>query len=319
MQLVDEQIRELEKLDVEQTKRPDFDAFWEEAMEMVRTVPLNVRGGATDHPFPGVQVRDLTVEGIDGTPVHTWFLLPPEARVKKVPVVICYHGASGSRSVPSAFAGWLLMGAAVIAHDFRMQRGMTGSNTGFVGARSPQWFTLNILDRDNYYFYHCWTDCLRMVQLALESSEIDPERIAVNGGSQGGAASLAVAALHDQVSLCMADVPSNCWMEKRIFDRAGGAANLATFLQDNPDKMDEVCNTLSYYDNINLADRIQCPTLVSLGLKDPVCPPANVYAAYNKIQSEKRICPYAFGEHGGGGEYHSEFKFQYFRENFLEE
>jgi len=112
-------------------------------------------------------------------------------------------------------------------------------------------------------------------------------------------------------------VPSSCWLEKRLFDRAGGYGDIAEFLRRHPDTLDQVCTTLSYYDNINLTDRIRCPVLVSVGLKDPVCPAENVYAAYNKIGAPKEIAPYPFGEHDGGGGVHSERKLAFFRRHIL--
>ena len=40
---------------------------------------------------------------------------------------------------------------------------------------------------------------------------------------------------------------------------------------------------------LNLAERITCPVLVSCGLRDPICPPKNVYAAYNRLPVPKKI------------------------------
>jgi cephalosporin-C deacetylase len=76
---------------------------------------------------------------------------------------------------------------------------------------------------------------------------------------------------------------------------------------------DAVCTTMSYFDNINLADRIQCPTLVSLGSRDPVVPPETSYAAYNKIRAPKEIVVYPFAEHEGGGAVHARRKLEFFR------
>jgi len=318
MDLIDKQLQGLETLEVPQTKRPDFDEFWAETLETVREVPLEAQWEAVQHPIRSMEVRDMTYRGLDGTPIHTWLLLPPEAKQGPVPAVVCYHGAGGSRGVPSDFAAWVAMGAAVVAHDVRMQGGLTGSNTGFpCGAGQISFATLGLLDKRAWYFYHVWTDALRAFRLAAETPEIDKERIAVNGGSQGGALSLAVAALEPSTALCMADVPSSCWLEKRLFDRAGGYGKIAEFLRRHPDKLDEVCTTISYYDNINLADRIQCPVLVSVGLKDPVCPPENVYAAYNKIRAPKEIAPYPFGEHDGGRNVHFERKLEFFRRHIF--
>lgn len=318
MEMLKEQLAALESLDVPQTKRPDFDRFWAAAVGEVHRVPLGVEAARMPHPIRAMEVRDLTFRGLDGTPVRAWLILPPEAREQKVPAVVCYHGAGGSRGVPSAHVGWVAMGAAVLAYDFRMQGGLTGSETGFAsGGGQPMLSLLGIEDKATYYGYHVRTDALRALRVAAETPEIDAGRICVTGGSQGGGMSLSVAGLEPSVALCMADVPSACWLEKRLFDRRGGWGNIAEFLRRRPDMVDQVCTTLSYYDNINLTDRIRCPVLVSLGLKDPVCPPENVYAAINKIRGEKEVVAYPFGEHDGGGQVHAERKLEFFRRHLL--
>lgn len=316
MQQLDEQIAGYEALDVAQTKQPDFEAFWEEALARCESLPLSVQGGVVDYPVPNMEVRDLTFEGLDGTPIHTWLLLPPAARQEPVPVVIHFHGAGGNRGEASDFASWILTGCAVISCDFRMQRGQTGSNTGFDGHIQNGWWTLGITDLPNSYLFCTWTDCLRAIRLARETEAIDNGRIAVAGGSQGGGMALGMAALDRSVALCLADVPSNCWMNERIFRRAGGAAGIADYLRTFPDRHDLVCRALSYFDNLNHAPNITCPTLVSCGLKDPVCPPDCAYAACNKITAPKEMAVYPFAEHEGGGAPHHLRKIRFVRDQF---
>lgn len=316
MQLIDEQIKRYEALDVPQTKRPDFDAFWTETVAACREKPLDIQGGRIDYCIPGAEVRDITFNGLDDTPVHAWLILPPDAKKHPVPVVCLYHGAGGCRQGPAQYMDWIMLGCAVLAMDFRLQAGQTQSNTAFSGGPQLYLSVLGIRDKRTAYMYHAFTDGLRSVETALQTPEIDPERIAVMGGSQGGGMSLGLAALHPAVSLCAPHVPSNCWMEKRLFDRAGGFGAVASYLMAHPDDLDLVCTTLSYFDHINLAERITCPVLMGVGLKDPVCPAENAYAAYNKITSEKRMIVYPFNEHEGGSWRFREEQLRFVRSHF---
>lgn len=318
MKMLDDQISKWETVDVPRTKEKDFDLFWQQALEKVAAKDLNISGGPIDYPYPNLDIRDITFEGLDGTPVRTWLILPPEAKSTKVPAVVFYHGAGGSRPEPSWATQWTSMGCAVIAHDFRLQQGDTGSNSGFNLGKSYGLFSMGLEDKYDFYFYHAITDALLAVKLAKNTPEIDPARICVSGGSQGGATSLSVASLDNDVSLCLADVPSNCWFEKRLFDEAGGVADLANFLKTRPEKIDEVLKIFSYYDNINLVEKIKCPTLMSLGMKDPVCPPENVYAAYNKITAPKEIVCYPFAKHEGGGSKHTLKQLQFVKKYFFD-
>lgn len=306
-------ITELERIDVPQTKRPDFDAFWSEAIRRCETVPLNVRGDSTP------AVRDLTFDGLDGTPIHTWLLLPPEAQDHKVPVVVHCHGANRSRGEPEDFAAWLAAGFAVISPDFRLQRGVTGSNTRFDGDGKSGWWTLNLNDLMNSYLYCVWTDFLRAVRLARETPEIDSARIAVEGHSQGGGMAMGLAALDRSVALCMADVPSSCRMERRIKTRSGGGAGIADYLAAFPERAETVFRNLSCFDNINLAPQITCPVLVSVGMKDVICPPECTFAAYNKISAPKEMAVYPLAGHEGGREVHLARKLEFMKRIFEKE
>lgn len=317
MKLIDQQIQKLKSLKIPQTKRPDFKRFWAETLGKAETLPLNVKGGRKNYPIETIEVRDVTYNGVDGTPIHAWVLLPRKRKETKIPVVVCYHGAGGSRGTPASHIQWLAMGAGVIAADFRMQAGETGSNTGFSGSGDLGWLSLGIGDKKTCYYYFAYTDAYRAIELARSVTEFDGSRIAVHGISQGGGMAISMAALHKSVSLCMSDVPSNSWFEKRLFDRTGGVANIAAFLRRNPESLAQVEETLSYFDNLNLAERIKCPTLVSVGLKDPTCPPDCVYASYNKIKARKKMFVYPFGEHGGGEMIHNDRKLEFLREEFF--
>lgn len=316
MNLIREQIARLEKIEVPLTRRDDFRAFWDENRRLAAEIPLAAKVRVIDHPIGGLEVRAITFEGIDRTTIHGWLLLPKN-RTGKVPALVNFHGAGGAAGEPHQYAAWVLMGCAVIAFDFRMQAGLTGSNTGFVAGRQMKWSNMGLLDKNDAYLRYAYTDALRAVRLATETAEIDAGKIAVNGSSQGGGIALACAALSNVPVAAAANVPSYCWIEKRIFERTGGFAAAADFLRCHPDRVDQVAETFSYFDVINMAGEIACPVLVSCGLKDPVCPPENVYAAYNLIRAEKEMAVYPFGEHDGGGIVHEERKLAFLKKHLL--
>jgi len=268
------------------TAQPDLDQFWEQ------TLRLN-EGGApyrrTEvHSPMQAEVSKLTFEAHDGTPVHGWYLLPPQPIRKPCPCIVIYHGYHGSKGDPENYAHWLLMGFAVYAIDVRGQGGETGNLAPQSFGMTSGWMTQGILDKEECYYKHITLDGLRAVQVASEQPEIDPERIFVMGGSQGGGLALITAALSGKVRGAVANVPNMCHMDFGILNSTSSLAEAAKFVTIFPDKLEQVLKTLSYFDIINLADRITLPVLVSVGLKDMVCMPEAIFAAYNRLHSKDK-------------------------------
>jgi cephalosporin-C deacetylase len=139
--------------------------------------------------------------------------------------------------------------------------------------------------------------------------------IAVEGGSQGGALAMAVSALDARPALVMADVPGNSNIERRVEEARGALAAVTEYLAVYPQCTDAALKTLSYFDTMNMADKIKCKVLASVALKDTVCPAEMYFATYNRIKSEKRIEIYPFNGHEGGHGIHNEIKLRFLREN----
>ena len=54
---------------------------------------------------------------------------------------------------------------------------------------------------------------------------------------------------------------------------------------------------MSYFDNMNLAPRIKCRTIICNCLCDDICPPSTIFAAYHHINAEKHMEIYPFHKH----------------------
>jgi cephalosporin-C deacetylase len=212
---------------------------------------------------------------------------------------------------------WVMMGMIVISVDCRDQGGKTGNAAsythGFVGTVASK----GLYDKREFYYRHVYMDCLKAIDFACAQSEVDNERIVVEGQSMGGGIAMAVAALDDRPKLAMVDVPSNSNITARIGGNHGMSA-VVSYLKKHPAQTDLVLDNLSYFDTMNMADRITCPVLASVGLMDDVCPPLMYFATYNRIASEKKIVIYPFNGHEGGGAKQMEVKLDYLGRNFRE-
>lgn len=299
------EIRKMQEHLPELTRRADFDAFWQETLEENKTPALNVRMEKQDYPSPYVDVYHVTYAGFHGVPIRAWLLVPAFLPQEKLPCLIQYHGFGNHKGWPAGLMHWVMMGLCVLAPDARGQSGESG-NEGFDGGSTTNLTTCGILNRYQYYYRGLYMDALRALDVVGSLPFADPGRIIVRGISQGGALSLAVSALDKRPSLALASVPSNCEIERRVEGRYGAFSAVNDYLRKHPDQLEQAYETLSYFDLMNMAERITCPVCASVALEDKTCPALCFYAAYNRILSPKEITHYPFNEHEGAREFHLE-------------
>jgi cephalosporin-C deacetylase len=305
----------------ELTRQEDFDQFWKETIDEARAVPLNAVRRQIAYPIGQVSVYEIRFDGMDTTPVHGWYLVPDFLQKEQYPCLIHYHGFTGSRGEPSEFMHWLMMGFAVVSIDCREQGGRTGSRAPSSDGYSMNVASKGVRNKYDYYYRYQYMDCMKAIDFACAQPEVDNLRIVVEGSSQGGALTMAMAALDDRPAAALADVPSNSNLVRRIDGQHGAFAAVADYLRRNPQDLELVLNELSYFDTMNMAERITCKVLASVGLKDETCPPEMYFATYNRIAGEKEIRIYPFNGHEGGGVIQTEAKLrmleQWFPDWFL--
>jgi cephalosporin-C deacetylase len=299
----------------ELTKREDFDAFWQETKKQSGSLGLNASMVPYDYPSPYVKVYDIEYNGFDGTRIHGWYILPTFANKDKYPCLIHYHGFTGDRGKPADFMQWLMMGIAVVSVDCRGQCGNTGNAAAYSSGTTQSVACFGILDKNEYYFRSVYMDCVRALDFACSRGEIDAGRLIIEGGSQGGALTMAVCALDSRPYLALADVPSNSNLERRVEGSNGSFSAVTDYLKAFPMHTEKAFETLSYFDTMNMADKITCKVLASVGLKDNTCPAQMYFATYNRITAPKQVYLYPFNGHEGGGAVHNEVKMRFVRDN----
>ena len=140
------------------------------------------------------------------------------------------------------------------------------------------------------------------------------DRIAVTGASQGGGVALAVAGLMPEITVVMPDVPFLCDFKRatQLID-SHPYQEIVQYCRVHRDKVEQVFNTLSYFDGMNFAKRAKGTALFSTALMDETCPPSTVFAAYNHYEGVKQIRVYPFNQHDGGGVHHLYEKIKFLR------
>ena len=161
----------------------------------------------------------------------------------------------------------------------------------------------NLTDRERYYYRGAYMDCVRGVDFLEGRPEIDSQRIGVWGFSQGGGLTLATASLDHRVTAAVAGVPWLCNFPVAATITTAPYVELHDWLEEHPADREQAMSTLSYFDQLNLADGIDCPVLVGGSIIDEVHPLSTVMPVFENIPSMKSIIVYPDLEH----EYRTDF------------
>jgi cephalosporin-C deacetylase len=155
----------------------------------------------------------------------------------------------------------------------------------FAGPIREYW-TINMDDRNNYYFKRVYLGCVRAVDFITGLDEFDGQNLAVQGGSQGGALSIITASLDNRVKYLAAFYPALSDLTGYLEGRAGGWPHM--FRNEFTNKKEKI-EVSKYYDVVNFARFVEVPGWYSWGFNDNVCPPTSMYAAYNVIKAPKEL------------------------------
>ncbi len=296
----------------------DLDAFWASTLADARRHALDPTFVPIDTGLDLVSTFDVTFAGFGGAPIRAWLHLPAGSS-GPLPTVVEYVGYGGGRGLAHERILWAVAGYAHFVMDTRGQGSSWAmgdtADPGSDGAPShPGFVTRGILDPATYYYRRLFTDAVRAVEAARSHHAVDPTRVAVAGGSQGGALAIAVASLSPDVAAALPDVPflSDIPRAITIID-TDPYGEIVRYLKLHRDQVEQALATLSYFDVSILARRAIAPAIFSVGLMDQICPPSTVYAAYNAYGGPKEILEYAFNEHEGGGAFHDAAKLRWLR------
>ena len=295
-------------------READFEAFWKETVDEALRQPLNAELIPYGLGARAVDVFAIRFDGFKGGRLAGWFLRPADRG--KYPGVAVYHGYSGRGTRPLDLLALAGQGMCVLSMDCRGQNGNSQDAASYPEGHYQGWMTLGIRNARTYYYRYVYADALRALELLAQREEVDAERLAITGGSQGGGLTLAVAALSDRPILALPDIPFLCDYRRAVGIAGNGPyPEIASFLKAYPDLYATVFRTLSYFDCLNLAGWIKCRTVVSNCLWDDVCPPSTIFAVYNHIVAEKQMEIYPFHKHEIPYD-HNEVKFRLLA-NFL--
>lgn len=286
---------EPEKINSPIDAKADFKEFWDKSLKELKKVKPNYKltlvpeASKLDYDMYLVEMRSFGNELIRG------YYSKPKKEGKH-PVIVEYMGYGSTPYFPNQM--W--DGFAYFVLSIRGQALNQPTN------KYDTWINYGLDNKDNYYYRGAFLDVIRALDFVTSRPEIDSERIAVRGGSQGGALSFVAAALDKRVKVAAPHVPflsdfpdyfKICSWPKNDFD---------TYMKNHPEsKWEDIYDLLTYFDIKNLAQWIECPLIMAIGVQDNVCPPHINFSAYNQVKSEKTWMAFPELGHSVGKEFYN--------------
>lgn len=316
MPQLDMPLQELQQYLGSSPKTEDFDQFWDNELSKLKLIDPEVSIVEADFQVPFATCYHLTFTGTGGARVYAK-LVKPNNIEGKIPAIAKFHGYTMSSGDWSGLLHYAASGMIVAAMDCRGQGGRSEDVGGVKGGTLYGFIVKGVESgKENLYFKHVFLDTARLAGILLDMEEVDESLVYACGGSQGGALTLACAALEPRISK-LAPVYPFLIDYKRVWDMDldikayEGIRDYFRRFDPTHEREDEFFETLSYIDLQNLVPRIKGEVLMFTGLMDDICPPSTQYSAYNKITSTKDIVLYPdFGhEHLPG---HSDKELEFF-------
>lgn len=259
----------------------DIATFWKSTRERLSNEPMEARADPVTAAVPYQQFK-VTLRSLDGVHFKSLLALPVqgEAPAKPWPVIVTTPGFGGSQQ--GVMLSECQRGYAILQV---FPRGLGESAELWKWDDSNQ-LIWGIDKPDGAYYRGAYADVVRAIDFAVSRKDLDPDRIALVGTSQGGGISLAVAAIDPRVKAVVAHLPFLC-----NFPLAAQApGSLVKRLLDDAGRNNEASlRTLKYFDPYELAPQLRVNVLMSAGGKDTVCPANTIESVYQRLAGPKSL------------------------------
>lgn len=311
----------LEKLKVYEGRNPrpaDFDEFWDKSLAEAYALDLKTEFKPYDFPSKIADAYELTFTGTKGARIFAKFMKPKNV-TGKIPAVLMFHGLSGSSPEWVGLLEYVSEGYCVAALDCRGQGGYSADAGSHYGTTYSTPFMRGFDGApEELYCRDLFLDTVLLAKIVMGLDYVDETRVATTGYSQGGALTVACAALVPSIKLCAPVYPylsdyKRVWemdLDKGAYE---GLKYYFRHFDPRHEREDEIFEKLGYIDIQFLAPRIKAKVMMGTGLMDTTCPPSTQFAAFNKMNCEKKVVLYPdYGHEGLKG--HSDIIFKFLRE-----
>jgi cephalosporin-C deacetylase len=275
----------------------DFFGFWSQTLaELARVAPAVVLEpvGGRD----GIWLQRLSFTSLGGVTIHG-YLLRWEDREPR-PLVVHGHGYGGQ--VTPRWS-WARAGLNVVGVDVR---GWGRSRAALPSPSRWGWVLSGRESPERSVLRGAVCDYLRAVQVGRQLLGGATTRTVLEGTSLAGGLALMAEALAGVADLLAIAVPSFGWAEgRRLLASSGSAAEINRYLERRPEHAaEDLMVVLRYFDPVNFAGQVVCPTLIGVGLVDPVVPAPTVLAIADHLGGPHEVLRFPVSHSDGPEEDH---------------
>ncbi|NLV41708.1 MAG: acetylxylan esterase [Candidatus Hydrogenedentes bacterium] len=295
MPMIDMPLEELRVYRGITPKPADFDAYWAAALAELEATPPAPEFLPAEFQTPYAECFDLWFTGVGGARVYAKYLRPRRSEEVPHPAVLQFHGYSGSSGDWQDKLGLAALGFSVAALDVRGQGGRSQDPGGALGNTLHGHIIRGLDDAPERLFYRSvFLDTVQLARVVMALPEVDARRVGAMGMSQGGALTLACAALEPRIRRLAPMCPFLCdyrrvWEMDLAKDAYEELRDWFRRFDPRHERETEIFTRLGYVDCQHLAPRIRGEVLMAVGLMDEICPASSQFAAYNRITAPKEM------------------------------
>ncbi len=302
MPLVDMSLEKLLEYRGTNPRPIDHEMFWDESILEMNQVDVCPTLIPKEVSADFAECFELRFNGTRGGEVYAKYIRPKGA--KNVPCMLQFHGYSMHSGDWMHKLNWVARGFAVAAMDCRGQGGESRDGSAYEGM-TLKGHIVRGLDGppEEMYFRNVFLDTALLAKVVSSFDEIDGSRLGAMGGSQGGALTLACAALApikkaapvypflcDYQRVWEMDLAKDAYDELKYYFRMRDPRH---------EREQQIFEKLGYIDLQHLTHRIKGEIKLFGGLMDTITPPSTYFAAYNKMTCKKSHVIYPdFGHEG---------------------
>lgn len=280
---------------------PDFDTFWEKSLAELDLIDPQVELIPAKFRMSNAECFHLYFTGVGGARVHAKLIHPTHIHSPH-PAILMFHGYTGDSGDWFDKLGYVAAGFTVAALDCRGQAGLSEDKGGVHGNTLYGHIIRGLEDalkgaHEKLLFRQVFLDTVELARIVMDMPEVDADRVGATGWSQGGALTVACAALEPRIKRIAPVYPflsdyKRVWELDLAKDAYKEIQDFFRHTDPTHEMENAVFEKLGYIDIQFLASYIKADVLWGIGLMDTICPPSTQFAVYNKIIAPKKMVIY---------------------------